>query len=184
MSEPFTESHHYAATRAIATDVECADPGFEQNLEEVAVAKITDSLTTAQRMEMIMRKSMNWVVPGLALAAAVCASTAAILSKAAAAGDAAAGEHVFARCVACHSAKAGESKIGPSLAGVFGRKSGTAPGYNYSPALKAAGITWDDQELDKYLANPPADIHGTKMVIGVPNAEDRQNVIAYLKTLK
>jgi hypothetical protein len=52
------------------------------------------------------------------------------------------------------------------------------------PALKSAGITWDEQELDKYLANPPADVHGTKMVISVPNAEDRQNVIAYLKTLK
>jgi hypothetical protein len=65
-----------------------------------------------------------------------------------------------------------------------GRKSGSAPGYNYSPALKSAGITWDEQELDKYLTNPPADIHGTKMVISVPNAEDRQNVIAYLKTLK
>src|SRR5262245_34408753 len=123
-------------------------------------------------------------VPGLALAALVCASTAAILSKAEAAGDAAAGEHVFVRCVVCHSAKAGENKIGPSLAGVFGRKSGSAPGYDYSPALKSAAITWDDQELDKYLTNPPADVHGTKMVISVPSAEDRQNVIAYLMTLK
>ena len=67
---------------------------------------------------------------------------------------------------------------------VFGRKSGSEPSYNYSPALKSAGITWDEQELDKYLTNPSADIHGTKMIISVPNAEDRQNVIAYLKTLK
>jgi cytochrome c len=133
---------------------------------------------------MIMSKAMSRIVPGLAIAVAMHASTAAILSKAEAAGDATAGEHVFARCAVCHSAKAGENKIGPSLAAVFGRKGGTAPGYNYSSALKAAGITWDDQELDKYLANPAADIHETKMVIGVPNAEDRQNVIAYLKTLK
>jgi cytochrome c len=129
-------------------------------------------------------KIVSRVVPGLALAALICASTAAILSMAEPAGDAAAGEHVFARCTVCHSAKAGENKIGPSLAGVFGRKSGSEPGYNYSPALKSAGITWDEQELDKYLANPPADVHGTKMVISVPNVEDRQNVIAYLKTLK
>ena len=142
-----------------------------------------DFLKTAQ-MEVIVSKTMSRLVPGLALAAVVCASTAVILSKAEAAGDAAAGEHVFARCIVCHSSKAGENKIGPTLAGVFGRKSGSAPGYSYSTALKSAGITWDDQELDKYLANPLADIHGTKMVISVPNAEDRENVIAYLKTLK
>jgi len=74
--------------------------------------------------------------------------------------------------------------MGPSLAGVFGRKSGSAPGYNYSPALKSAGITWDEQELDKYLANPSVDIPGTKKVMGLPNAADRQKVIAYLETLK
>ena len=148
------------------------------------MAKITDSHATAQRTETIAIKTMSRVVPGLALATVIFAATAAILSKAEAAGDAAAGEHVFARCIACHSAKAGENKIGPSLAGVFGRKSGSVPGYNYSPDMKSADITWDEQQLDKYLANPSADVHGTKMVISVPNAEDRQNVIAYLKTLK
>lgn len=148
------------------------------------MAKIADFLTTAPRIEMIVSKIQGRVVPGLAFAAAIWVSSAAILSKAEAAGDAAAGEQVFARCAVCHSAKAGENKIGPSLAGVFGRKSGSAPGFDYSPALKSAGITWDEQELDKFLANPPADIHGTKMVIGVPDAQDRQNVIAYLKTLK
>ena len=76
------------------------------------------------------------------------------------------------------------TKIGPSLAGVFGRKSASEPTYNYSPALKSAGITWDEQELDKFLTNPASDVPGTKMVVSVPNAEDRQNVIAYLKTLK
>ena len=132
-----------------------------------------------------MSKTASRIVPGLAVAAVICVSTAVILSKAeAAAGDAKAGEEVFARCAVCHSTKAGENKIGPSLAGVVGRKSGSAPGYNYSPALKSAGITWDEQELEKFLANPAADIHGTKMAISVPKAEDRQNVIAYLKTLK
>ena len=132
-------------------------------------------------MEMIVSTTMT--MSRLALATAIFGS-AAVPSIAQAAGDAAAGEHVFARCAACHSPKAGENKIGPSLAGVVGRKSGDAPNYNYSPALKSAGITWDEQELDKYLANPPADVHGTKMMISLPNADDRQNVIAYLKTLK
>jgi cytochrome c len=147
------------------------------------MVKIADLLTVVQRSETIVSKRLKPVVPALALAAVICVSTVAIPSKAGAA-DAAAGEHVFARCTACHSAKAGENKIGPSLAGVVGRKSGTAPGYNYSPALKSAAITWDEQELDKYLANPAADVHGTKMLISIPNADDRQNVIAYLKTLQ
>jgi cytochrome c len=133
---------------------------------------------------MIMRRTMNGTVPGLTLATVVGMAAVAIPSQARADGDAAAGEHVFARCVVCHSTKAGENKVGPSLAGVFGRKSGSEPGYNYSPAVKSAGVTWDEQELDKFLANPGADIHGTKMLIAVPNAGDRQNVIAYLKTLK
>jgi cytochrome c len=166
------------------TGVERAYPSSKQNLDEVAMANIADSLRTTQRLEMIMSKTISCVIPGMVLAAAIGASTGAILSKAEAAGDAAAGEHVFARCMVCHSTKAGENKIGPSLAGVVGRKSGSAPGYDYSPALKSAGITWNEQELDKYLTNPPADVHGTKMVISVPSAEDRQNVIAYLMTLK
>jgi cytochrome c len=166
------------------TDVERAYPSSKQNLDEVAMAKIADPLRTTQRLEMIMSKTMSCVIPGMAFAAAIGASTAAILSKAEAAGNAAAGEQVFARCVVCHSPKAGENKIGPSLAGVVGRKSGSVPGYDYSSALKSAGITWDEHELDKYLTNPPADVHGTKMVISVPSAEDRQNVIAYLMTLK
>jgi cytochrome c len=118
-----------------------------------------------------------------ATVAAVCALLAGS-SAARAAGDEAAGQQVFARCAACHSTKPGENKIGPSLAGVVGRKSGTEAGYNYSPALKAANITWDEHTLDEFLANPTSDVHGTKMFISVPNATDRQNVIAYLQSLK
>jgi cytochrome c len=105
-------------------------------------------------------------------------------SAASAAGDAAAGQQVFTRCAACHSTAPGENKIGPSLAGVFGRKSGSEAGYSYSPALKAASITWDEHTLNEFLTNPAADVHGTKMFISVPDAADRENVIAYLKTLK
>jgi cytochrome c len=102
-----------------------------------------------------------------------------------AAGDRAAGQQFFAgHCSPCHATEPGVNKIGPSLAGVFGQKSGSVPNYNYSPALKAANITWDEAALDKWLQNPTNDVHGTKMVIGVPDAADRQNVIAYLETLK
>jgi cytochrome c len=102
-----------------------------------------------------------------------------------AAGDAAAGQQVFAsRCSVCHTTEPNVNKIGPSLAGVFGRTSGTEAGFDYSPALKAAAITWDEKTLDQFIQNPGADVHGTKMFVSVPGNDDRQNVIAYLKTLK
>jgi cytochrome c len=105
-------------------------------------------------------------------------------SAAHAAGDAPAGQKVFARCAACHSNAPGVNKVGPSLAGVVGRKSGTEPGFNYSPALKSADVTWDAASLDRFLQGPGSFIHGTRMFLNVPSAADRQNVIAYLQTLK
>jgi cytochrome c len=130
-----------------------------------------------------MRTGRHAPIPVVATAASICSLLAAS-SAAWADGDATAGQQVFARCAACHSATPGENKIGPSLAGVVGRKSGSEPGYNYSAALKSANITWDEHTLDQFLANPSGDVHGTKMFISVPNATDRQNIIAYLQTLK
>jgi len=102
-----------------------------------------------------------------------------------AAGDPSAGQAVFsARCAACHATTSGENKIGPSLASIVGSKSGAVPGFDFSPAMKSADINWDDANLDKFLANPTGFIHGTKMFVNLPNEADRQNVIAYLNTLK
>jgi cytochrome c len=99
-----------------------------------------------------------------------------------AAGDAAKGKQVFAKCQACHSLDAGTNKLGPSLHGVIGRTSGAIDGFRYSDAMKNAHLTWDDATLDKYLANPKTLVPGTKMVFpGLPKEEDRLAVIAYLK---
>jgi cytochrome c len=115
----------------------------------------------------------------------VLAAILGSFSPAVAAGDAAAGQRVFAsRCAMCHATEPGQNKIGPSLAGIVGSKSATVPGFDFSPAMKNADITWDDAELDKFLANPTGDVHGTKMFVNLPSETDRQNVIAYLNTLK
>ena len=90
----------------------------------------------------------------------------------------------FSRCAGCHSTQAGQNKIGPSLAGIFDKASGSVPGYNYSAALKNAHLTWDEQTLDKFLQNPGGLVHGTKMFASVPDADTRQRVIAYLKSLQ
>ena len=90
----------------------------------------------------------------------------------------------FSRCAGCHSTQAGQNKIGPSLAGVFDRPSGSVAGYNYSAAMKNAHLTWDEQTLDKFLQSPGGLVHGTKMFVSVPDADTRQRVIAYLKSLQ
>ncbi len=107
-------------------------------------------------------------------------------ASAQAAGDAAAGKILFTqKCGLCHSAVEGQNKIGPSLYGVVGRPAGTAANYTYSDAMKNANRTWNEATLDDYLTNPRQKIPGVKMIFaGLPEATDRQNVIAYLSTLK
>jgi cytochrome c len=111
---------------------------------------------------------------------------AVLAQPALAAGDAAAGQQVFAHnCAICHSPVQGINKVGPSLFGVVGRKAGSLDGYSYSDAMKGANRVWGPETLDAYLTNPRQDIPGVKMIFaGLPNKTDRDNVIAYLSTLK
>jgi cytochrome c2 len=119
-------------------------------------------------------------------AALLAGLSLASLALAAGAAQAADGAMLFkANCTVCHSAEAGQNKIGPSLFGVVDRKSGTAPGYTYSEAMSKAGLTWDPGTLDKYLADPHAVVPNTKMAfLGVKKAEDRKAIIDYLGSLK
>jgi cytochrome c len=113
------------------------------------------------------------------------AATATASETAAAVSDPGAKPAAFAQCAACHSIEPGKNGVGPSLAGVFGGKAGSVAGFNYSPANKASGLTWDEATLDTYLTAPMKMIPGTKMsYAGMGDAAQRQAVIAYLKTLK
>jgi cytochrome c len=96
-------------------------------------------------------------------------------------GDPTHGEVIFRRCQVCHSIKAGQNMIGPSLHGVVGRTAGTVPGYNYSTANKNSGIVWTEQEIFQYLKAPQATVPGTKMTFpGLPSPQERADVIAFL----
>ena len=120
-------------------------------------------------------KLLSFSLAGLALLASMGASVAQ---------DAAAGEKVFlSKCKVCHMApENAKNLVGPSLAGVVGRKAGTAPDYHYSPANKNSGLTWDEAELKKYLKDPKGVVPGTKMVFpGLQSDQDVDNIIAYLK---
>jgi nitrite reductase (NO-forming) len=99
----------------------------------------------------------------------------------AASGDPVAGRLVFRKCQACHSLEPGKNILGPSLAGIVGRKAGAEPGYSYSPAMKQADIVWDGKTLDSYLADPQKLVPGNKMPFpGLKTDHDRADVIALL----
>ena len=115
---------------------------------------------------------------------AIIVSLAVIFASggASAAGDAKKGKRVFNKCKACHSLAAGKKMIGPSLHGVFGRTSGTAPKFRYSSAMKKAKIVWSDKTLDSYVTKPRKLVPGTKMAFpGLKKQQDRDNLIAFLK---
>lgn len=98
-------------------------------------------------------------------------------------GDAAAGEKVFTQCKTCHVVEPGVNRIGPSLAGIVGRKAGEVAGYSYSAANKGSGITWTAEKLYQYLEKPARVVPGTKMAFaGLAKGQDRADVIAYLST--
>jgi len=121
----------------------------------------------------------------LVIIAAASAAAVSFCSAARADGDAAAGKTVFNKCAICHPREPGKKSVGPTLFGVIGRQSASVEGFSYSDAMKAANKTWDAATLDAYLTDPKALVPGTKMTFaGLPKAEDRANLIAYLATLK
>ena len=129
---------------------------------------------------------------------AVGASLLLFSAPALAEGDAAKGEKVFKKCMACHSVDEGQNKVGPSLHQIVGRTAGTVEGYRYSQinaAASDAGLVWTEEAIFNYLADPQAflaayltgkgaDAPGrTKMAFKLPKEDERTDVIAYLKSV-
>jgi cytochrome c len=105
------------------------------------------------------------------------------VTSAAYAADAAHGKQVFQTCVACHNEKS--DAIGPSLRGVFGRKSGSVEDFRYSNALMRANLTWDEANLRDYIKDPQAKVAGNRMPFdGLNDPKDIDDLIAYLKDYK
>lgn len=116
------------------------------------------------------------------LIAAVALAAAAARAEGLLPPSAERGAELWAKCRACHTIeKGGRNIVGPNLHGVFGRRAGTAPAYNYSPAMRAANLVWTDETLDKYLAETVDFLPGTKMYGGLAIKQDRLDLIAWLK---
>lgn len=98
-------------------------------------------------------------------------------------GDATKGRRVFGKCMACHTVQEGQNRVGPSLYGIIGAPAGAKAGFNYTDANANSGVTWTEETMFLYLENPMEFMPGTRMIFpGLPSAQDRADVIAYLKS--
>jgi len=103
-----------------------------------------------------------------------------LLAAALAAGDPAAGEAVYSRCLACHALE--YDRVGPKHCGLVGRRAGSVPGFDYSAAMKRSRLVWNEKTLDRFLASPPKAVPGTTMTYaGVADPKERADLIAYLE---
>ena len=93
------------------------------------------------------------------------------------------GQKLFDECAACHSPERGTANtVGPSLYGVVGRKAGEGTDFRYSPAMKRSGITWNSDTINNFIADPQKLVPGNRMPYsGLPDAKDRNDLIAYLQ---
>ena len=118
----------------------------------------------------------------LVIAAAVLVASSGVSL----AQDVGAGETSFKKCMPCHDiGEDAKNKVGPELNGLDGRKSGTAPDFNYSDANKNSGITWSEATFKDYIKDPRAKIQGTKMIFpGIKNEKEVDNLWAYISQFK
>src|ERR1700730_13923312 len=123
---------------------------------------------------------MRFAISALAFGVVLQAASGSVL-----AADVEAGKTAFKKCALCHTTEAGKNKIGPSLFGVVGRQSAGLESFNYSQGLKQFEHPWDEPPPDISLADPRGTVPGTKMIFpGVKDKAERDDVIAYLETLK
>uniref|UniRef100_UPI003F49AB77 c-type cytochrome n=1 Tax=Cupriavidus taiwanensis TaxID=164546 RepID=UPI003F49AB77 len=125
------------------------------------------------------------MLPQVRLASAAVLAALAFSAPARAEGDLARGAQAARACMACHSFAPGRHMTGPSLAGVMGRKAGTADGFaRYSDALKHSNLVWNKPNLDAWLKNPAALVPGNAMGFpGIADARTRADVVAYLEAV-
>jgi cytochrome c len=141
---------------------------------------------------MLKRKNLlggilGGIMPSKKTGAVIGAASAIVLmtiaTTPAAAADEAHGKVVFQTCAACHTDK--PDAIGPSLRGVYGRKSAALSDFRYSNAMTRANLTWDDANLNAYIKDPQAKVKGNRMPFGGLSSDaDIDDVIAYLKDYK
>ncbi|OKO85368.1 hypothetical protein AC629_19225, partial [Bradyrhizobium sp. NAS80.1] len=101
-------------------------------------------------------------------------------------GDAASGQRAFNNaCRTCHTTREGDNRLGPHLFKIIGRKAGSLPNFGYSTAMKDAGFVWDEERLERFIANPDELVPGNSMKPygGLASTDDRARIVSFLRSV-
>lgn len=166
------------------TSLALAACGSSADESDEPTAAATDALATDGAMPLPSGTASPSPTASASASPTPSPSASAKATPAVAAAAPATAPAAFNQCKACHSVEPGKHGIGPSLAGIFGTKAAAVPGYEFSDAMKASGLTWNAATLDRYLANPRTVVPGTTMGFGgLKDDAKRKEVVDYIKSL-
>ena len=125
---------------------------------------------------------MRLLMGALSGTAFVLLSLSALPQKSQGAEDTSGQQAFNNACRTCHIVREGDNRLGPNLHKLIGRKAGSLPEYAFSSAMKEAGFVWDEEKLDRFMANPDEVVPGNNMKPygGLSSSEDRKKIIAFL----
>jgi cytochrome c len=130
----------------------------------------------------MLRRKRMFLISALSAMAWMLSSPSA-LAQALQAKEADSGQQAFNNaCRTCHMVKEGDNRLGPNLHKIVGRKAGSLPNYAFSSAMKEADLVWDEEKLDRFIANPDQVVPGNNMKPfgGLSSSDDRKKIIAFL----
>jgi cytochrome c len=138
--------------------------------------------TSSRRYVSVQHRDRAFLILALSGMAYVLSSPSA-LPQASQGTEGVSGQQAFNNaCRTCHMVREGDNRLGPNLHKVVGRKAGSLPDYAFSSAMKEAGFVWDEEKLDRFIANPDEVVPGNSMKPygGLTSGDDRKKIIAFL----
>ena len=142
--------------------------------------------TTCRRPADARAQHTGWVRPLVALGGVTCMLLSPSYGEEQQPMSAAPGQQVFNNaCRTCHTTKEGDNRLGPHLYKIIGRKVGSLPDYDYSSALRSADFVWDEEKLERFIANPDKLVPGNRMkpYSGLASTDDLASVVSFLRSV-
>jgi cytochrome c len=138
--------------------------------------------TSSRRNVSVQHRDRAFLILALSGMAYVLSSPSA-LPQASQGTEGVSGQQAFNNaCRTCHMVREGDNRLGPNLHKVVGRKAGSLPDYAFSSAMNDTRFVWDEEKLDRFIANPDEVVPGNSMKPygGLTSGDDRKKIIAFL----